>query len=239
MNAKFLVSLMIIGLAAIGMITGGTMTGAFFSDTEVSENNTFIAGTLDLWLDMVLVNGSIAVYNGENMQIFNVSDIKPGDRGEKTISLHVDNDAWLCVYVNYSEAENGCNEPEALEDSTCGVGDNAELDEEMNLLIWWDDGEIDGWQCGKTPRCDSDTYEGDNIYQPGYEDVYYNGTVSNLTTMSPGPYPINASTVCYMGIEWSVDSDVGNIIQGDSVVLNALFYAEQQKNNGNFTCALT
>jgi len=40
--------------------------------------------------------------------------VKPGDWGENTISLHVeDNDSWLCMDVAVaSSSENGINEPE-------------------------------------------------------------------------------------------------------------------------------
>jgi len=46
MNTKILVSLLVIGLTAIAI--GGTMTGAFFTDTATSTENTFTTGTMHL-----------------------------------------------------------------------------------------------------------------------------------------------------------------------------------------------
>src|SRR3989344_4150418 len=49
---------------------------------------------------------------------FNFGDIKPGDFGESTISLHVEEaPAWIClVFDNLVGADNSTNEPESLED---------------------------------------------------------------------------------------------------------------------------
>ncbi len=98
---KILISVSIIaGVAAI--VVGATT--AFFSDTETSTGNTFTAGAIDLTVD------SQASYNGQSVaeatwtatdlgaehKFFNFADVKPGDSGENTISLHVnDKDAWL------------------------------------------------------------------------------------------------------------------------------------------------
>ena len=75
-------------------------------------------------------------------KFFNFGDIKPGDEGENTISLHViNNDAWVCAEVsNLSSDDNGLNEPEALVDESDGVG-NGELDDTMLWTIWRDDGD--------------------------------------------------------------------------------------------------
>jgi len=166
MNTKILVSLLVIGLTAIAI--GGTMTGAFFSDSETSTQNTFAAGSIDLKVD------SECSWNGLNCtrandlntywggipangrcdcnwtlkdlnttdRFFNFSDIKPGDFGENTISLHVNsNNAWVCASVsNLTNAENNCTEPESQEDTTCdnpGLG-QGELQNNLTLAIWRD-----------------------------------------------------------------------------------------------------
>src|SRR3989338_3085224 len=108
----------------VGAVVIGA-TGAFFSDTETSTGNTFTAGAIDLGVD------NHSYYNGvlnpettwridydlsdENgHQFFNFEDLKPGDWGEDTISLHVkNNDAWLCADVTLtSDNDNGLTEPE-------------------------------------------------------------------------------------------------------------------------------
>src|SRR3989344_5061697 len=109
---KILLSLSMIAVVAV-IVAGAT--GAIFSDTEVSTGNTFTAGAIDLTVD------NESYYNGEFNQgtswlqpanlndgqgpgeegqywFFNFRDLKPGDWGEDTISLHVNNnDSWLCV----------------------------------------------------------------------------------------------------------------------------------------------
>src|SRR3989338_1780407 len=108
-NAKILLSIASIAAAA-ALVVGATF--AFFSDSETSTGNTFTAGTLDLLVDSEChyFQDDIDVTCGEGdafgnwtqtdlesgvHTFFNFDDIKPGDRGENTVSLHVvDNDAW-------------------------------------------------------------------------------------------------------------------------------------------------
>lgn len=218
-NMTILASVIAIALVAAGV---GMGTMAFFSDTETSTGNTFTAGKIDLVLDMW--DGEKYVeYNGVNMQVFDVEDLKPGDSGEVTISLHVyDNDAWIWADFSYVEYENDRNEPEALVD---GTPDDGELAENMDILIWWDYGLIAGWQ-GRT----EDPKEGDNLYDPG-EPIFYEGLQSDMPVGYHGPFVIVGCETVYMGILWSVDSGVGNIIQSDSLVSAVTFYVEQLKNN--------
>src|SRR3989344_1786686 len=91
---------------------------------------------------------------------FNFDDVKPGDYGEDTISIHVnDNESWLCADVSLdSDDDVTCTEPEndsdaengACQDSdtnpTDGVGDNGnnadgDLADSLNFLWWADDGD--------------------------------------------------------------------------------------------------
>src|SRR3989344_3328342 len=100
-------------------------------------------------------------------KFFNLVDIKPGDNGENTISLHVySNDAWGRLIVNATSTENGCNEPETeVPDNTCanpGVGDG-ELAQNMTFYAWLDQGGTAGFQGTTTP--DQAGGEGDNIWQ--------------------------------------------------------------------------
>src|SRR3990167_2300757 len=107
---KILLSLVVIG--AVGALAVGA-TRAFFSDTETSVGNTFVAGAIDLsvgnhsyyngapnsgtnWsLTADLGDGS-GPSTGEAYLFFDFGDVKPGDWGEDTISLRVDdNDSWV------------------------------------------------------------------------------------------------------------------------------------------------
>jgi hypothetical protein len=131
-----------------GMLTVGA-TKAFFSDTETSVANVLTAGAIDLKVD------NESYYNGlfnENTswlatdltieKFFDFDDVKPGDYGEDTISLHVDtNDSFLCADVTLtSNNENGQTEPETLVDNTAGATDG-ELAQAVNFLWWADDGD--------------------------------------------------------------------------------------------------
>src|SRR3989338_4789919 len=91
-------------------------------------------------------------------KFFKFSDLKPGDKGEDTISLHVyDNDAWGRVLMDLTQDwDNSCTEPE--EEAT---GDNCTVISPENTLngagelleamlpgfsMWLDQGEVPGFQ---------------------------------------------------------------------------------------------
>jgi len=146
---RILLSLSIIAVVAV-VVAGGT--GAFFSDTETSSGNTFTAGAIDLTVDNVsYYNGELndettwreAVDLDEGKLFFNFQDLKPGDWGEDTISLHVNNnDAYACVDVRLdSNDDNSLTEPEGDDgDVTDGAG-NGELAGAVNFYWWADDGD--------------------------------------------------------------------------------------------------
>jgi len=221
-----LVSLVIIG--AVAAVAGGT-TMSVFSDTEESPNNTFATGALDLKIDYT------ESYNGEvqeeqNLtddpgQIFNLSDVKPGDTGEATISFHVfDNPAFVDMYLNQTANEEiSCTEPEAeAEGGECGT--EGELGENLEILVWYDDG--------------------DNEYQTD-EEVVFNGTAEELDSagLSDGieldadpsteeREPFENSTTRYVGVRWDVPKDTGNEVQTDEKRFDFRFTAEQARHNG-------
>src|SRR3989338_9560149 len=106
---KILISLGMI--VFVGAVVAGA-TGAFFSDTETSTGNTFAAGDIDLKIDneSYAIDNNIKGYDnpvgrlvaslGTSWTIrdlttiekfFDFVDLKPGDIGEDTISLHVNN----------------------------------------------------------------------------------------------------------------------------------------------------
>lgn len=194
-------------LAAAALIIGGTF--AWFSDTETSEGNVLAAGAIDLkvdseahyaglvcqenrWVDdnppsttrQDLVGqecaGTWSLKDlGQGDMFFNLDDIKPGDEGENTISLHVfTNDAWgQFVISNVVDLDNDCTEPETeSSDPECsitptpipGVG---ELASSLSFHAWIDQGAILGFQCFNPTtettgaRCTIDPTEGDNIQQ--------------------------------------------------------------------------
>lgn len=269
MNKKILISLSVIAVVAVIAI-GGTI--AYFSDTETSTGNTFMAGTLDLKVDNTChYNGMVCSENGlwqeeeggsstyeeligtscactwvekdlDGDLFFNFTDIKPGDNGENTISLHADyNDAYICAVIDgLTNYENDCSEPESEVDLTCGESESTgeglgELQNYIHLQIWRDNGlPIVGGQ--------PDTFEGrcDNIYQVGetilVEDTIINNNSGAWELYSPTLGALKGGTTECIGIAWSVPGETGNIIQGDELVANISFYAEQARNNPNFQC---
>ena len=153
---KILLSLSVV--AAVAAVVLGATT-AFYNDEETSRGNVLAAGAIDLSID------NHSFYNGELSEkttwrvdddldpetnpgglprlFFDFTDLKPGDWGEDTISLHVkDNDSWLCADVTLrSDDDNGLTEPEGDDgDTTDGAG-NGELAEAVDFYAWADDGD--------------------------------------------------------------------------------------------------
>ncbi|OGD66699.1 hypothetical protein A2442_00230 [Candidatus Campbellbacteria bacterium RIFOXYC2_FULL_35_25] len=231
---KILISASMIVAMAV-LVIGAT--GAFFSDTETSTGNTFSAGAIDLKID------STATYNGQVVtaatwqekdllptadKFFNFADIKPGDSGENTISLHViNNDAWVCAQVsNLTDFENGQTEPEDSVDLTAGVNEG-ELSSTMLWKVWRDDGTGEGG------------IEGDNI-QNGDEPTLTEGNpvngVLSIYDSTTGTGALSGDTTAYIGVEWSLPSASGNETQTDSMTGDISFYVEQSRNNDQFVC---
>ncbi len=145
----------ILSLALILMTAGALAfgaTSAFFSDNETSAANVFTAGAIDLKVDNESYYNGLFNENtswseddldGNTYKFFDFDDLKPGDYGEDTISLHVEtNDAFLCADVKLtSNDENSQTEPEVFEDTTDGPVGEGELAELVQFMWWADDGD--------------------------------------------------------------------------------------------------
>ena len=242
-------------------------TGAFFSDTETSTGNTFTAGAIDLTID------NESYYNGEpnagttwlvpvdldgSQFFFNFEDLKPGDWGEDTISLHVDNnDAYACLDVRLdSDDDNDLTEPEDEDSDTTGGEGEGELADAVNF-IWWAD-------------------DGDNVYEDG-EELLPSGPLGDLgvdevatialADSEEGIFtsPLTGEQTYYIGKAWcfgeldaygwnggqvgvndgdpTVDpgfscdgSGEDNTTQTDSLTATISFMAVQSRNNDGFVC---
>lgn len=245
---KIIISLAMI--AAVGAIVVGATT-AYFSDTETSSGNTFTAGSIDMKVDSKCSSNvkSNSNCNWElidltSQKFFDYSDLKPGDYGENTISLHVDNnDAWACMTVTPVKNDDmSSKEPEleagdAQEDSN-NLNDG-ELAQALTGMIWAD-------------VCDQGTAgtarPGDNIYQEDCDKLIGRGIAplapvtlpladktGNVFTGVVGQ-PLTGLQTYYIGVSWSLPGATGNIVQSDSYVSDISFYTEQSKNNPNFAC---
>ncbi|QGA80213.1 hypothetical protein LC1Nh_0310 [Candidatus Nanohalobium constans] len=214
---------MVIGV--VGALAGSS-TMALFNDSETSADNSFQAGELDLKVDWE------ESYNGEHVEtqeltndpgaIFDFKDIKPGDHGEATVSLHLkDNPGWIWMNINEtSNWDNSCTEPEHEAEGSCGS--KGELQDKLEFVIWSDDG--------------------DNVRQDD-ENIIFEGTADELreekgvlldgnpSTDDKEAFP--GSETGYIGVKWKVPLETGNIIQGDSVNYDIKFYTEQRRHNDN------
>lgn len=234
-------SLFVIGLVA-GLTIGAT--NAFFSDVETSTGNTFTAGELNLLID------SKATYNGQSVptsswelrdlnptsdKFFNLDDIKPGDRGEVTVSLHVvNNDYWACLTTSNLETN----------------GDNGlALADGLYFFIWND-------------KNGNNIFEPTNGEPPLLKDivekassVLANKTYTLADKITGNPFPggslSDPTKTRYIGLAWcagtfNVDTStgamscdgasLGNEAQNGSVTADIAFRVEQARNNPNFSC---
>lgn len=161
-------------------------------------------------------------------KFFNFNDIKPGDEGENTVSLHViNNDAWVCASVaNLTNLENGQTEPEALDDNSTGTNEG-ELQNAMDWVVWRDDGAGTGGVAG------------DNIHQGG-EQVLASGHPVNgvlaLYDSQTSTGPLTATSTAYLGVSWSLPIGTGNAVQTDSMTGDISFEVVQSRNNPGFVC---
>lgn len=182
---------------------------------------------------------------GENQAnlgtFFDFDDIKPGDEGENTISIHIDsNDAWMCVSLEDaagSDPADTATEPEEEAGDTT-FGDtlaDSELDENLHFFAWLDDG--------------------DNIFEEG-EDELGQTTASELADetwaladSTTGGGPIQGGETQYIGVYWCAGEisvvgntlscsgeEMGNEAQTDSWSADLSFYVEQSRNNAEFEC---
>src|SRR3990167_7537547 len=271
-NTKILISGITI-LAAAALIIGGTF--AWFSDSETSKGNVLADGAIDLKIDneSYVTNpetGRLMASEGTSWDLrdltiekfFNFEDLKPGDIGEDTISIHVDNnDAWLCAAARVTDdSDVSYTEPELDDDNTIGdpLTTDGELAEQLNFAFWADDGDnvyeqgeqiflegpISGiGAAGQIALVDSRTniWGQENKPFPGGETKHI-GKAWCFGTLTPNPAtpgeggPLSGAQARGTGFTCNGEP-VDNAAQTDRVMGDLQFYAVQSRNNKNFTCA--
>lgn len=201
--------------------------GIFLDDVVLREKTCDIEnGQCKLWEEKDLT---------DNDFFWNFNDVKPGDYGRNVISYRVyDNDAWMCTLLGKEDVENVIIEPEAeAGDVTDPLG---ELSQFLSFFVWRD-------------------IDGDGLYEPlSGESMIIDNTLNNISSWpiaEPAGLPVPASTTGYIGVAWCFGSQTPNddgtfscsgfgnhnIAQTDVVNMVVEFYAEQSRNNPNFTCA--
>ncbi len=252
------------------LLAGGT--GAFLNSKNTSTGNTFATGIIDLKIDnesYVTDNDGHLVFSPSTSWalssltgklFFNFPDIKPGDVGEDTISLHVsNNNAWACMKIALTGTpENGLSDPEALVDNTTGLNDG-ELQKALNFAFWADDGD--------------NVYEAnEKVFVKGAAKDIFNGQAWALSDSATNIWgntiaPIPAESTRYIAKAWCFGDmaktpltqdnlgktgtngplvrgtgftcngePLGNILQTDGITADVSFVAVQSRNNAQFIC---
>jgi hypothetical protein len=172
-------------------------------------------------------------------KFWNFDDIKPGDVGENTISIHVDkNPAYVCLdFTQLTDEENGVNEPEGLVDVDLQTG---ELADGMEFFAWHDDG--------------------DNIFEIGEKPIFGTSTQQATIVLASTTYaladagtggPYQPGSVHYFGVTWcagdmsvnvptatiSCDATaLGNEAQTDSMSVDVSLTAVQANDRPGYRC---
>lgn len=172
--------------AAVVALVGGTM--ATFSDSEEGAGVGATAGTLDL-----------VVGEGE-AQSFAFENVVPGFHKEVQVTFTNGGsvDGLLDLGFSYTDSENGCTEPEAAVDGSCGAVNYGDLDDKMTLAILGPDGSN---ILGSTP------YVRNYGSLPGYHQV-------DLTDLT-----LDAGESKTFTLVFDLPVTVDNVVQGDSFTL--------------------
>ena len=197
---KITLSIAIIGI--VGVATAG-MTMAYFSDTEISTGNTITAGTINL-----KVNGE----DGDTLtQVVTIDDFKPGYEqfiGKRIVVEGNPSDVFL--KVEGIETTGGIEvEPELVEENG-EEKDNIDAYIYYDLSISFDDLALD-----------SDSWESiisldEEITLADIEDMW----IKLYDNLEP-------DTILYIRQSFHFNEDVTNWAQGDDMVFNEQFMAQQ------------
>lgn len=210
----------LITVGAVGALAFGA-TRAFFSDTETSTGNILQAGAIDLkvdnssyyngvynpgtsWLQPANLDDGQGPATGGAYLFFDFDDLKPGDFGEDTISLHVDNnESWLCADVTLAADDDvTCTDPEQEDDLTCipptpAIG-QGELADAVNFIWWADDGD-NVLEVGETPLPAGPL---GNLAVGQTATVALADSQSNIWSPGASPSPLPGATTGYIGKAW-------------------------------------
>ncbi len=193
------------------------------------------------------VGGSCKLWSATDLddeKFFAFTDVKPGDYGTNTISLHVDsNDAFSCLYVTDVEnKENGLTDPEneALDSLT---DDDGELGELIDMYFWLDS-DKDGIKDATEIELLHDSFAG-SMEVPIHDSNMANGVhvggtteyvsvawcAGTLGVVDGSPFTCDGSTAASPAALPST-----NLAQTDTISAVLTVYATQSRNNEDFDC---
>lgn len=260
----------ILSLSVILTLVASTVlaSSAYFTDTESSTNNVLVAGAIDLkidnesyyngeespsttWITPADLNDGNGPANGAYL-FFNFNDLKPGDWGEDTISVHVDsNPAYACIDFSLTANDDNTSvEPELEAGDTLDVVEDlfdGELAQQLQFIFWVDDGDnvleedevqdiiVEGPAIevlsSEWPIADATT---GTVVDP--QNPTFIGKAWCFGTLTPNPVtPGENSPTDDPGILCSPNGAT-NIAQTDIVNVDVLFTAVQVRHNEEFEC---
>lgn len=229
-------TVVLLGLLMLSEETVGQTfsTGSGTGGLELKiDSTTYYNGVLQPQLSWTLKN-----LKPWRDKFFSFDDIKPGDSGSSTISIHIKkNPAYVCLdFQNLKDKENGRNEPEREVDGN-GKG---ELSAELEFFAWRDDG--------------------DNLFEVGEKALFGTSSQSAKQVLKGKSYaladskngsPYQPNQTKYIGINWcagdlAVDLStakitcdgeaMGNEAQTDSMTFDVSLRAVVAKQQPWFTC---
>jgi hypothetical protein len=195
-------------LALVGVV-GFMATQALFIDRETSQDSSFVVGTLDMTVtgpgsqqaESIQVTGlgsQNIVSGGKTWTIHNIGSL-PG-----TFSFALE---------NLQNIENGCNEPEALEDTTCASPGEGQ-------------GEL-GAQIATTIRLQPDGEAARVVFSSDLSTAQV-AQYAILWQQNAGEVIIPAGKTIQITMEWSTENNqLSNVVQSDKVLFDILFNLNQ------------
>lgn len=227
------------GLAVVGLRAA---SGSALAYPNVQQLSTADADLRVSWREEY--NGQLRPGTDDEGPILTLDNVQPGDEGTLAIRLElVDEDGettatdpirltMAMVADDGSYRENGINEPEQADgDTTADVVDGdgtvltggGELQDYVDARVWYDVGwlEVFGASNGRN--------DGEPVVAEGtlreVIDALADGRALDADRATPTADCFAPGDELFLGMEWSIDRDVGDVIQGDSVEFDIAFTA--------------
>lgn len=214
MNRKWWIAAVALLLVAI-LAIGAVGTGAWLTDTETSQGNVLVIGTLDLKVD-----------GADDPHVLNLAfdNLKPCDTVQYQWTLanagSIAGQPWIEI-VNLVDYENCRNDPEKAVDPTGGCPGPGAGELSSNLLLNVNAAGYTGLEHPNATICFDWTGTGHTCpldFWAGYGRIGQSETWEII-----GPY----SHIAPMVFKFQVPCSVGNEIQSDSVEFDIVIHLDQ------------
>lgn len=246
---RYITGRMALVLGAV-LLLGYAFLASGATDGFTFATNTTQGKPLELKIDAkTFYNGLLQpqrTWNLKNLvpgvdKFWNFDDVKPGDTGTSSISIHIKNGpAYACLdFYNYKDLENGVNEPESHVDTSSTTG---ELGTGLEFFAWKEG-------------------DGDRVFEPAEAPLFGTTSQSAVQVLNNTTYaiadalhgnPIQNGVVKYVGVYWCAgDLEVnlatgkatcngevlGNEAQTDSMGVDVAIRAVSSQSQPKFTCS--